>query len=135
MNSVKQRFSFQSKTNINNEVYQTPSDDINNNEYSLKSALSNIEVLKKELEDVKNQQQLLLSTVVPQLITDLLDVKIERIIEERRLSDAYILQKSIQNTNNSCSKDEIIEIISKKGNIVYTDTYIESIFPMILKIR
>lgn len=135
MNSVKQRFSFQSKTNINNEVYQTPSDDNNSNEYLLKTALSNIEVLKKELEDVKNQQQLLLSTVVPQLISDLLAVKIERIIEERRLSDAYILQTSIQNRNNSYSKDEIIEIITRKGNIVYTDTYIESIFPMILKIR
>lgn len=132
---VKPGFQFQSKPNINNKVYQTPSDDSNNIEHSLKSALSSIKNLKKELEELKNQQEVLLSTVVPKLITDLLEVKIERIIEERRLSDAYTLQTSIQNRDNSYSKDEIIKMIKSKGDIVYTNTYIESIFPMILKIR
>ena len=132
---VKPGFHFQSKPYINNKVYETPSDDSNNIEYSLKTALSSIETLKTELQELKNQQEVLLSTVVPKLITDLLEVKIERIIEERRLSDAYILQTSIQNRNNSYSKDEIIKMIKGKGDIVYTDTTIESIFPMILKIR
>jgi len=133
---VKPGFQFQSKPNINNKVYQTPCDDSNNNiEHSLKTALSSIETLKKELEELKNQQEVLLSTIVPKLITDLLEVKLERIIEERRLSDAFILQTSIQNRNNSYSKDEISKMIKGKGDIVFTDTTIESIFPMILKIR
>jgi len=136
MASVKQVFQFQSsRPNINSKVYQTPSDDININEYSLKKALSTIENLQKELEDVKNQQEILLTTIVPKLITDLLEIKIERIIEERKLSDAYTLQTSIQNRNNSYSKDEIIKLIKSKGEIVYTKTTFESIFPMILKIR
>lgn len=124
------------KINNNTNVFNN-----NNDTNNLKSSAINDDLIRialsklsSEVNELKSQNHLILTKVVPELIKNLIDNSIEKIIEERRLSDAYNLEESIGEQKTNC-KHEIIKLITLKGDIILNDKNIEKHFASVLRIR